>query len=162
MGQEPAEAPAYQLPQVAFANLDEFDRVGMNDAVGDLIRLLHNVDYICTKPGIAYFACLMMLADRYDCLPVASLELDRRGLAQRSVLKAGIWDDEASAACTEQSLRQAIFVSCFLDRPKWFRSSSQSLIIKGSGQWTKNDTPTKDNYLWRDLPYGIEGMDLGI
>lgn len=152
----PSVAPADSLPQVNIVDICQVSDRRDQDATGDLLRILHDQDITCVRPGVGYAARLAILADKWTCLPAVRSYVRTKGVLRKIDAKSKV-NGRCDEHCSEERLRQKFLSGWLLECPAWVLSSSHLLIIRGSSRWLGNDTDeTEKQDPWWDLPDDVE------
>jgi hypothetical protein len=107
-----------------------------------------------------HVAILAILADRFTCTPPVIKYLPSRlGFKWPMTRPKPAAGDAAPSLslAAEESLRQTLLASWFLDQPTRFAAAARQLILGGSRRWSVYaEDEEVDGAMWWDLPAGIE------
>lgn len=153
-------APHKALPAVAVADLGRISRVSaVGSLARDFLRALHGAEVAPRgKLPLVNLANLLVVADRFDALPVMTGVVRRGGFVEAIDVRAGRRGAGADALGEERQ-RQRVLCGFFLGHDRWLAVHTRETVLGGSMNWGKGyggDGPGEA--LWWDLPGEIEGV----
>ncbi|KAK6202015.1 hypothetical protein LQW54_009147 [Pestalotiopsis sp. IQ-011] len=159
---DPGSAPVGDLPWVRIVDDDQETRLAhREEALGDMLRLLHGKEVANPAPTLDFAATLAVLADRFDCAPAVSKAIASGGLKIKwpvTQRKTPLTEDSKMSRSLENALRQKVLVSWLLNQPQRFQAATRELIMSGSVKWSsfREQDDGGDEAIWWYLPDGIE------
>jgi hypothetical protein len=144
-----AEAPAHELPRIDIEDVGRISQVStIKNLMADFLLVLHGKDLSVAHPPLSNVSNIVVVADRFDSLPVLAAHLKRKGVLQKL---------EVKKTQEEEKIRQKILVGALLDWAPWLTTYSKKLILQGSKRWDPSGEDEPPSALWWDLPNGVEG-----
>ncbi len=163
-----ADLDVKDLPWIKVHDDDEATRSAGREAVfAEFLRILHGKETTKTAknpPSLQELATLAIFADRFVCeRPVSSYLRELKFKFPQAQLRASREDGAVPKLVNEESVRQKILVSWFLDQPLRFHVSTRELILAGSSRWSPyTDQDATRRASWWDLPDDLESKPLTI
>jgi len=145
----PSEIEAEQLPIIKIVDEDDGTRtMGREHVFRDMLRIIHGAEYLTKPINMTYLSVLVIMADRFDCLP----PVQRYVMGTFSNFKYPLTEDKSM----EETLRQKILIFYHTNQAVRLASATKELILRGSSKWVSYGEDSGFTTAWWDLPDELE------
>ncbi|KAI9845598.1 MAG: hypothetical protein M1838_001682 [Thelocarpon superellum] len=126
-GVRPADGPNGLLPRIRIGDTGRMGPCpeGIGAVTLDFFRVLHGLPMQRPRHSVAFLANAVILADRFDSLPVLSAYIKAHRLFPS---KDPIPGEVLTALAQEQRDRQRLLICTLLDHPSWFGPATGRLV----------------------------------